>query len=154
MALQQYLRPELVFVCEDMASRDALFEQISKAAGAAEPDLDGAALLRHLLAREKQSPTSTPEGVAFPHALAPDIDRTLVAAARVKSGVDFGVPSHPPADLILCMFGNSDEPWEHVRILARLARLVHTDEARDRLRTADDPDRLYALLLDEDRSHE
>ncbi|MCZ7597292.1 MAG: PTS sugar transporter subunit IIA [Gammaproteobacteria bacterium] len=57
--------------------------------------------MQRLMAREKQMPTSTPEGVAFPHALAAEIDKTHVAAALLKPGVDFGVAHHPRSDLRL-----------------------------------------------------
>ena len=98
--------------------------------------------------------TSTPEGVAFPHALAENIDQTFVALAKIPSGVDFGIPQHPKSDLVFCMFGSSDQPWEHVKLLARLARLVHTEDARERLRMATNGADLYARLLEEDQSHE
>jgi len=154
MALQKYIRRELILVRDEGASRDELFHLFALAVQAVQPALDGETLMRLLIQREAQSPTSTPEGVAFPHALAPDIAETYVALARVADGVDFGVPGHGPCDLVFCMFGNSEKPWEHVRILARLARLVHTTDARHNLRIAKDASDLYGRLMDEDRSHE
>ena len=65
-----------------------------------------------------------------------------------------GVPEHPRCDLILGMFGSSENPWEHVRLLARLARIVHTEASRRNLRMAVDGQDLYRKLLEEDRSHE
>ncbi len=143
-----------MFVRDDVQSREELFELFSEAIHLLQPDLDGEELKRHLLDREAQTSTSTPEGVAFPHALAPEIRETCVALARIDGGVDFGVPKHPRSDLVFCMFGNTEQPWEHVRLLARLARLVHTEKARDRLRVAADAEDLYARLLEEDRTHE
>jgi mannitol/fructose-specific phosphotransferase system IIA component (Ntr-type) len=90
--------------------------------------------------------------VAFPHAMAIEIDQTLVAAVYVPGGVDFGMARHPPPDLIFCMFGSPQHPWEHVRLLARLARLVRSEEARARLRATTDAADLYARLVQEDRS--
>ncbi len=127
---------------------------IAKAVKQQLSDADENVLQQFLIDREMQMPTSTPDGVAFPHALAPQVERTMVVAARVVEGVDFGVTGHPPCDLILCLFGTSENPWEHVRLLARLARLVHTESSRTNLRAAVDADDLYQRLLDEDRSHE
>ncbi len=154
MALQEYIRPELTFVLEDTQSRDELFGVFCRAIGELRPELEQQDLAKSLLEREAQSATSTPEGIAFPHALAQSIDETFVALAKIPGGLDFGRSDHPRSDLVFCMFGSSDRPWEHVRLLARLARLVHTAESRDRLRAAKDAADLYSRMIKEDQSHE
>jgi len=162
MALEPYLRRELVFIlpgAEGPASqpammRDDLFRHFSRAACAALPDQDETDLHRRLLERERQMPTSTPEGIAFPHAVADHIDQTIVLAARAPGGVDFGVAAHPRADLIFCMFGCSTNPWQHVRLLARLARIVHDPKARTELRAAGTPAQLHDRLITADQSHD
>ncbi|MCA9310903.1 MAG: PTS sugar transporter subunit IIA, partial [Phycisphaerales bacterium] len=98
-------------------------------------------------------PTSTPEGVAFPHAMLPAIKKTIIIPAILRPPVDFGVRSHPAASLIFCMFGDSNEPFSHVRLLARLARIAHSPGALDRLRAATDAADLYSILVAEDRAH-
>lgn len=154
MELSPYLRPELVFHLQRVASRDDLFHTFSRAVQDQLDTPKSFSLYQPLVEREAQMPTSTPDGIAFPHAVAPEIPRTLVVAARVVEGVDFGVSGHPRCDLILGMFGSSENPWEHVRLLARMARIVHTESSRRNLRTAADADDLYMRLLEEDRSHE
>jgi len=153
MALQPYIRPDLTFILEGVESRDDLFKRLAASVDAMIPALRGDALVQRLIAREKQMPTSTPEGVAFPHALAAEISKTQVVAALLKPGVDFGVAHHPKSDLVFCMFGPTSDPWDHVRLLARLARIVRSEPARTRLRAAADPAALYESLLAEDRSH-
>jgi len=153
MELAPYLREHLCTVIDQPMTRDDLLRRFSEAVDSLLPDVNSDALTARLIDREEQSPTSTDEGVAFPHAIAPDIDTTVVAAARISPGVDFGVKRHPRCDLVFCMFGSSKDPWEHVRLLARLARIVHTADARKRLRSAKTADELYQRLLQEDRSH-
>lgn len=153
MALQPYIRPDLVLILEGVPSRDELFARLAAAVDAMIPALRGDALVQRLIAREKQMPTSTPEGVAFPHALASEISKTHVAAALLRPGVDFGVAHHPKSDLVFCMFGPTSDPWDHVRLLARLARIVRSEPARARLRAAGNAAELYDALLAEDQSH-
>lgn len=153
MALQPYIRPELTFIFDDVESRDDLFRRLAGAVDSMIPALRGEALVQRLIAREKQMPTSTPEGVAFPHALAAEIDKTMVTVALLKPGVSFDVAHHPVSDLIFCMFGPTSDPWDHVRLLARLARIVRAEPARNRLRSSEDANQLYESLLAEDRSH-
>lgn len=154
MELSPYLCPELVFHLQRIGSRDELFHLFSRAVQAQLPEPGSVSLYQPLVEREQQMPTSTPDGIAFPHAVAPGIPRTLVVAAQIVEGVDFGVPEHPRCDLILGMFGSSENPWEHVRLLARLARIVHTESSRRNLRLAVNSEDLYRKLLEEDRSHE
>jgi len=153
MALQPYIRPELTFIFEDVRSRDDLFRRLAASVDTLIPSLNGEALVQRLIARETQMATSTPEGVAFPHALSAEISKTLMVVALVKPGVDFGVAHHPVSDLIFCMFGPTSDPWDHVRLLARLARIVRSEPARNRLRACGDTTQLYEALLAEDRSH-
>ena len=154
MEITPYLHRDLTFHLPNVDSRDELFMLIARTVKAMQPDTDEQVLYQCLVDREKQMPTSTPDGVAFPHALAPQVEQTLVIAAYVAGGVDFGVTGHPPSDLILCLLGSSENPWEHVRLLARLARLVHTESSRQNLRSTDDADDFYQRLQEEDRSHE
>ncbi len=154
MVVEPYLRPDLTLVYEGPLSRGELFDRLCSAVDSLLPAVDGAQLRELLDRREKQSPTSTPEGVAFPHAMSPEIDKTFVVAVRVSGGgVTFGAAAHPPADLVFALFGSSKNPWDHVRLLARLARLVHTDTARQRLRSTETAEDLYDALIAEDRAH-
>jgi mannitol/fructose-specific phosphotransferase system IIA component (Ntr-type) len=154
MELRPYLRHDLVFHLDRVSSRDELFAVICRGVEATLPEVSANSLHQRLLDREKQMPTCTPDGVAFPHAVGPEIPDTVVVIVYVVNGVDFGVSEHPPSDLILGMFGSSEKPWEHVRLLARLARIVHTEASRENLRAARDAEDLFRRLVEEDRSHE
>jgi len=154
MALSEFVDPQLALVLGDVPSRDDLFAKISAAACALHPEISTQQLVDRLIEREEQVATSTPEGVAFPHALMPEIGRTLVGLARVDGGVDFGQSAHPRSDLVFFMLASPGRPWEHLRLLARLARLVHEETSRRRLREAPTAEALFEVLLEEDRSHE
>ena len=153
MALEPHIRPELSYVLDSVSSRQDLFRMFSHAVADLLPAVDGASLFDALVKREGKLPTSTPEGVAFPHALTPEIERTLIVVAHVHGGVDFGVQGHPRSDLVFCMFGCSRDPWEHVRLLARLARICRSEASRNRLRAARDGREFYDRLIEEDRGH-
>lgn len=158
MRLEPILQPESALVIEDAADRDAVLAALADAAGrslAGERSADDwrTRILSALVERENQMPTTTPEGVAFPHAILPDVDRTVLLIARLKPAVKFGGQDMPAPDIVFCMVGSASKPWEHVRLLARLARVARAAGALDRLRAADTAESLYARLLDEDRSH-
>lgn len=153
MRLEPLLKPELVLVLSDAADRDAVLSALAERASTAISGLDQATLNAELVEREGRIPTSTPEGVAFPHAMVQEIEETIVVPALVKGGVAFGVETHPKADIIFGMFGSSEKPFAHVRLLARLARIARGPGALDSFRKADTPEAFYDALIAEDRKH-
>jgi len=151
MRLETLLRPESTLVIRDAADADAVLEELARAAERMDIGAPAATLKQALSEREAQVSTATPEGVAFPHALLPSTTGTALLAARLDPPVQFGASS--PVDLVFCMFGSPEKPWEHVRLLARLARIARAPGALDRLRGAKDERKLYDLLIEEDRTH-
>ncbi|MBX3353250.1 MAG: PTS sugar transporter subunit IIA [Phycisphaeraceae bacterium] len=153
MRLEPYLDPDAAMILEKPGDKGAVLAELAQAASRV-LGVGAPGLLAALEAREAQMPTSTPEGVALPHALTPDLTRTLVIPVVLRPGVRFGGANHPPADLVFGMFGPSDKPWDHLRVLARIARLMRTAGPRDTLRAAPTPQALHDALLAEDRAHE
>ena len=153
MALEPHLVEDGVLVLQDPVDQGALLGLAAEAAARAMADsgIGAADLLEALRAREAQAPTGTPEGVAFPHAVLPGLPRSAVVAIRTSTTVDFG-PGRP-CDLVFAMFGDSNQPWDHVRLLARLARITAPVPARERLRQAADGDALRAVILAEDQAN-
>lgn len=151
MQLENLLRRDRVLVLDSCADRGELFERLVETVGDVGPGRD--ALVRSLVSREEEGPTSTPEGVAFPHALMVDIEETALVAALVRGGIDFGNREHPLCDVVFCLFGDPSKPWEHVQLLARLARVSHGPGAIERFRACDDAGALYDAVVEEDRSH-
>ncbi len=153
VALGPHLVEDGVLVLTQPADRRVILEHAASAAAAAMADAGVAAedLLAALEARENQSPTGTPEGVAFPHAILPGLPRSVVVAIRTASPVEFG--TNRPCDLVFAMFGDANQPWHHVRLLARLARITGPTDARTRLRSATTGDDLRAAILAEDAAN-
>ncbi len=153
MKLESLIDAELTLVVDDATDRDDLLKRLAEHLAARIADLDAGSLHRALIQREQQGPTSTPEGVAFPHAMYEGAGDSCVAVARVRGGVDFGHPDHPASDLVFVMVGPAGSAWQHVSILARLARICHSPGALDGLRQAPDAASLYEALKAEDARH-
>ena len=151
MHLDELIQEDRILVLDACKDRDELLRRLAKAAGDLGPSEE--TLLEALHQREASGATSTPEGVAFPHALHPDIKETALVVALVRAGTAFGKSDHPHCDLIFCLFGEPSHPWVHVQLLARLARIARGTGAMDRLRACKDPSSLYAAMVEEDRSH-
>jgi len=153
MRLEPLLTPDLTLVIEGCSTRDAALQAAAARAAGHLTNITPEQLFQQLLEREAQYPTATPEGVAFPHALIPGLDHTTVVACLLRPAVEWAEGAPAPQDLMFMMIGKDDHPWEHVRLLARLARIVKSPDARRQLRESADAADFHARLVREDRAH-
>ena len=70
-----------------------------------------------------------------------------------RTAVPFDALDNRPVDLVFALLAPADAGAEHLRALARVSRLLRDDAIRHKLRGADNPDALYALLTDRSESH-
>ena len=88
-------------------------------------DRDG--LVTAAMAREAQSATGLPGGIAIPHCRSPYVDEATIGFARLSPAVDFGAPDGP-ADLAFLIAAPDSGGAEHMKLLSSLARaLVRKD---------------------------
>lgn len=147
------LMPELTLVREAASTREDTLSIIAEAAVRRFPQLASPALVRAFLERESAYATSTPEGVAFPHVQLPEIAESSVVVLLLRQGVNWSGTKHPPQNLIFGILGHAEAPWEHVRLLARLARILRAAGSLERFRAATDESQLYERLIEEDRRY-
>lgn len=153
MRLEPLLDAANTLVLADCSDRDTVLRRLAEHAHARLESIPAESLYEALQDRERRYPTSTPEGVAFPHAMLEEIDQTLVIAARLEPPVAFRPGEHRPIRLVFGIFGSASKPFQHVQLLARLAMVVRTKAARERLVGAPDAASLYTALIEEDRAH-
>jgi mannitol/fructose-specific phosphotransferase system IIA component (Ntr-type) len=116
-------------------------------------DLAGKGLIRDttlatsdILARERVMSTGVGHGVAIPHAYTDGVDRLLAAFYRTREPIDFGSPDAIAVDMQFVILGSHDSRREHIRLLARLSRLLNNVEFREQLRTAPDSDAVLGIF--------
>ena len=155
MLISSYLRPELAIVLSESIDRGTLFATLGERV-ASVSEVSAEAVARGLAEREAQCSTVLEQiadlGIALPHAVLPGVPEPLVAAVVAPSGIAFA-PHGAPVHLVLAIFGSPDSPWQHVRMLARLARIVGGKGAVGRLAAASDAAELFERLKAEDASH-
>lgn len=108
--------------------------------------LDSRVATDDILARERVMSTGVGNGVAIPHAYTDGVDRLRVAFYRTREPVDFAGPDGAPVDLFFVILGPQDQRREHIRLLARLSRLLNHGEFRDHLRAVADADAVLAVF--------
>ena len=96
---------------------------------------DGAGLVAAAMAREAQSATGLPGGIAIPHCRSPYVDQATIGFARLSPPVDFGAPDGP-ADLAFLIAAPDSGGAEHMKLLSSLARALVRKEFVESLRNA------------------
>ena len=103
-----------------------------------------------IMAREQLASTAIGEGIAVPHALSDSMQSTVMAVIRLKRPIDFNAPDAKPVDLFFIMAGPKNDTAYHLKLLSRLARLLHDPHFREQARAATTAENLAALLLEKD----
>jgi PTS system fructose-specific IIC component len=106
-------------------------------------DADG--LITAAMAREEQSATGLPGGIAIPHCRSPHVDTASICFARLQPPVDFGAPDGP-ADLAFLIAAPEAGGAEHMKLLSSLARALVRKEFVASLREASTPDEVVGLI--------
>ncbi len=109
------------------ADKQAVIGRLADALADAGRSTDRGGLTAAALAREGQSATGLPGGIAIPHCRSPYVDTPSIGFARLQPPVDFGAPDGP-ADLVFLIAAPESGGAEHMKLLSSLARaLVRPD---------------------------
>jgi PTS system nitrogen regulatory IIA component len=150
LRLADYLQEDLVLWDIPGSDKPAFMQALASGVAARLPALDERDLLARIMAREAEQSTGVGGGLALPHAMLPGLERTVLAVGRARQALDFGAIDAKPVDLVFLLLGPAGASTEHLRLLARVARIFSSEETLETLRTATTPTELFRLLLQED----
>ena len=125
--------------------KQAVIARLVDALAAAGRTDDAQGLVGAAMAREAQSATGLPGGIAIPHCRSPYVDTPTIGFARLKPGVDFGAPDGP-ADLAFLIAAPDSGGAEHMKLLSSLARALVRKDFVESLRNAGSADDVVALV--------
>jgi len=99
-----------------------------------------------LLQREKLGSTGVGNGIAIPHGKLPQLTKLFGLFARLERPADFESLDGQPVDLVFLLLAPEGAGADHLKALARVARLLRDPEVARKLRDSRDADALYAVL--------
>ncbi|MFI7526052.1 fructose-specific PTS transporter subunit EIIC [Nocardia salmonicida] len=105
------------------ADKSAVITALAGRLAAANRATDAAAVAEAAAARESQSATGLPGGIAIPHCRSAAVSTASLAFARLAPAVDFGAPDGP-ADLVFLIAAPDGAGAEHMKLLSSLARAL------------------------------
>jgi nitrogen PTS system EIIA component len=99
-----------------------------------------------LMQREKLGSTGVGNGIAIPHGKLPKLNKLFGLFARLDRPVDFEALDGQPVDLVFLLLAPEGAGADHLKALARVARLLRDPDIARKLRESRDAEALYAVL--------
>ncbi|RME04600.1 MAG: PTS sugar transporter subunit IIA [Deltaproteobacteria bacterium] len=150
MKLSDILSPDAI--CTNLVSKDkeGVLRELVDHLAKIHPEIDRERLVEVLLARERLGSTGLEHGVAIPHGKLPGIDRILACFGRSLEGVPFEAMDGKPSHIFFLLVAPENSAGTHLKVLARVSRLVKEPSFRKRLMQAGSREELYELIVSED----
>ncbi|MEX0580257.1 MAG: fructose-specific PTS transporter subunit EIIC [Mycobacterium sp.] len=146
MTIPPIISPDLVLLDVDAgADKQAVIERLAGLLAAARRTGDARGLRRAILAREAQSATGLPGGIAIPHCRSASVRHPSIGFVRLRPAVDFGAPDGP-ADLVFLIAAPEGAGAEHMALLSSLARALVRPDFVASLRAATTDSEIVALV--------
>jgi mannitol/fructose-specific phosphotransferase system IIA component (Ntr-type) len=152
MRLSEFLRSDFVLSHLEARDIDGVVRELSARAeslGVAPEDL----VARELLERERSHSTVVGAGLAIPHATVPGLEEPVIGVALAREPVVFGPPDADPVRVFVVLLSPPGHEREHVKILARICRLMRHEDFIDRLEAAADEDGVIDVIESIDAQH-
>jgi PTS system nitrogen regulatory IIA component len=145
MPLSDLVAPEAVIPALKVVGKKQALQELA-ARAAALCGQSERAVFETLLQRERLGSTGVGNGIAIPHGKLPRLERLFGLFARLERPIDFEALDGQPVDLIFLLLAPETAGADHLKALARVARLLRDPETASKLRASRDADALYAVL--------
>jgi PTS system nitrogen regulatory IIA component len=110
-------------------------------------------ILQVLLEREKLGSTGIGDGVAIPHGKSIALTQIVSGFGLSKRGIDFDSLDGKPAHLFFLLVAPEDSAGTHLKMLARISRMLKNLEFRKRLLGANSQHEIYQIISEEDAKY-
>lgn len=142
-----FLIPQSVIAHLKVSSKKQALQELSQRA-ADVTGLSSRAIFETLLDRERLGSTGAGEGIAIPHGKFDELTDLYGFFARLDQPIDFDAVDNQPVDLIFLLLAPKTAGAEHLKALARVARLMRNQSIVRKLRGSDDSAALFAVLTE------
>jgi PTS system nitrogen regulatory IIA component len=145
MIIHDLLTPDAVIAPLKANGKKQALQEIAERA-AAVTGLPEREIFETLLQRERLGSTGIGEGIAIPHGRSASLDRLRGLFVRMEKPIDFEALDGQPVDILFVLLAPEGAGADHLKALARVARVLRDRSTLDHIRRADDADAIYAIL--------
>ena len=145
MELADILSEESVIVCSGLKTKREVLERLSEQA-AKVTGQDARAVFEAVYDREVLGSTGLGNGIAIPHGKFAGIAGVTAVFAKLSEPVDFDSVDDQPVDLLMLLLAPMGAGADHLKALARVARILRTETVVDSLRRSSDAAKIHEIL--------
>ena len=118
-------------VLEEMAAPVARIAKVSQAE-----------LVRVLMEREQLGSTGIGGGIGIPHGKLRGLDKLILGFGLSRKGIDFDSMDRRPANIFFLLITPENSTGVHLKLLARISRLLKNEEFKEKLFQISDAEEL------------
>ena len=145
MELADILSEESVIVCSGLKTKSEVLRQLAERAAKVTAG-DAGQIFEALSDREALGSTGLGNGIAIPHGKLANLSGVTAVFARLDDPIDFEAVDDQPVDLMMMLLAPVGAGADHLKALARVARLLRNEGTVEALRRARGAEELYAIL--------
>jgi PTS system nitrogen regulatory IIA component len=146
MRLIDILSEERVTTHLKASSKDEALRALAQLFCDQDPSLDPEGVHEVLAERERLASTGVGSCVASPHGRISSIEGLRAAMAISPEGIPFDAIDGAPVRIIIGVLAPQHHTGDHLRVLARISRLLRSSEVRERLLAASDPHAAFEVI--------
>lgn len=138
-------------IIDDLHSRDKkgiLEELVAPVAKSAQTSHEN--LVRVLMEREQLGSTGIGGGIGIPHGKSKELEGLVIGFGRSRKGVDFESMDSKPTYIFFLIITPDNSTSLHLKVLARISRLLKSEAFKEGLLNAADSDEIYDIIQLED----
>ncbi len=124
---------------------EELVTPVAKIAG-----IDREDLVKVLMERERLGSTGIGDGIGIPHGKIRGLKSLILGFGRSQKGVDFDSMDGLPAHIFFLLITPENSTGLHLKLLARISRILKNDPFKEKLLHAASRDEIYSIIKEEE----
>lgn len=150
MKIRPFLRHESVIADLKSISKEAVLSELAAALPSNAGQDSRRDITKALLERERLGSTGIGDGIAIPHGKIGRLSDLMISYGRSKKGVEFNSMDGKPVHLFFLMMAPENSSGQHLKVLAKISRMLKDDAFRKKMMDAESTDELYSIIMEKD----
>ena len=150
MRFSDFLTPARISTTLRVSSKDEAIDALGALLVHDSELTDASTVVQVLRDRESLASTGVGDEVAIPHGRLPSLTQIVAAIAVAPDGVEFDSIDRRPVRIFVAVLAPDRAPGDHLRVLARVSRLLRDARIRAELINAREPADVMAILQAEE----
>ncbi len=149
MKILDVLKKEAIIVGLKSTDKSGVIEELVRPV-ALIAGVDEKQLIEVLIERERLGSTGIGGGIGIPHGKLKNLENLVLGFGLSRKGVDFESIDGRLTYIFFLLVTPEDSTGLHLKMLARISRILKDDPFRERLLKAEDRDEVYAIIEEHD----